>query len=942
MPLDPNTLVPSSGVIFGSWCQARFPEDSGASLEQIHYNFESRIGRKLHIVGTYMHFDDWNTSFPGTMQQNWANGGRLLFFRWKPDQAPGTARWQAIADGVYDTYLDAVFTKMKNWAGGTGTNALATNKFFLAFHHEWDGSDWQTWGEPGDTATQGVARYRDAFIHVKARRDAIGASNALLCWIVTGGSSTNQAKWLPGYPGDANVDYIGFEPYNSWNCLSGLNWRWPAQNWQTFLNWAQTNAPTPPIMIGEFGCTEHIDPNSGAFLTPSKADWFQDAVQGVIPTLKLAPYNRIKNVNYFHSAPSCPNWIDTTTASYNAFIVMANDPHLLPDMSVGSGGAGGAGTITRIGSAGNSANATSVNVTTPAGISNGDVIPAIGICSDVRTMTAPAGWTVAAGWPQTGGGAKFYVWTKDTVVSGDSSTAFTFNTDAANKIIVELGVWHSTNGFPSGYLDQLTFLAQDATDTTYTTQQITSTTDNSWGVAIFGTRGSSPTAWSPATGLTELQDIQHTSTGATTMALNDSNGSVGASGTNWGSFNETNISTNNGGGISFFLKPNVTAGGGGGTGELIFRDAATGSHASSATPTVTIPSATVAGDLITVGFTTSTITPTVTADPSGYDIDIRDHTNQRTRIYTKIAAGMPGTVSSDASTTVGPTLSTTGSKTTLFCLVYADPNRSQLVSNPSFEVDTSGWSVGGSVPPTLARSVVRAHHGTASGLITWGTGGTFPQIQTSLAGLVIGKQYAASAWVYVPATNPAIKLAIGSGPVGLASTVNDAWQQVYVEFTASSTLDNTLQVWPDVSPTSGQQAWVDEILVWPLPIEAIASTVETITQATHTTPAVTTNTNGCWIVNIVMDRGIAAGNTTVWTAPTGETKRAERYETGTSASTLIASDGAQENPPGTYGQKTFNSDLATTNAVMWTIAIAPAQAAAGAGASIRPGPIPIN
>jgi len=418
-------------------------------------------------------------------------------------------------------------------------------------------------------------------------------------------------------------------------------------------------------------------------------------------------------------------------------------------------------------------------------------------------MTAPAGWTVASGFPADGGSCRFYLWTKDTVTSGDSSTAFTFNTDAANKIIVELGVWHSTNGFPAGYLDDLTFLAQDASDTTFTAPQVTSTADNSWGVAIFGVRGTDPLAWSPATGLTELRDIQHTATGATSMALNDSNGSVGASGTNWGAFNETNISTNNGAGISFLIKPNVTAGGGGGTGALIFRDAATGSHASSATPTVTVPATTVTGDIIIAGFTTSTITPTVTADPASYNVNIRDHTNQRTRIYTKIAAGTPGAVSSDASTTIGPTLSTTGSKTTLFCVVYANP------------------------------------HGTA-------------------------------------------------------------------------------------------------------PIEAINSAVELITQASHMTPAVSTVTNGCWVVNVWMDRGIAAGNTTIWTLPSGETKRAERYETGTSASTLIVSDGAQANSPGNYGQKTANSDLATSNAVMWTIAIAPAVAAGGGAAQQRPGPIPIN
>lgn len=130
-----------------------------------------------------------------------------------------------------------------------------------------------------------------------------------------------------------------------------------------------------------------------------------------------------------------------------------------------------------------------------------------------------------------------------------------------------------------------------------------------------------------------------------------------------------------------------------------------------------------------------------------------------------------------------------------------------LITNTSFETDTSSWSATGSPLPTLARSTVRAQHGTASGLVTWGAGGT-PAVETTLYGLDVGVTYTASAYVWVPATHPAVRLGIAGGTTGSASTTNDAWQRITVTWTATST-SHRLQVTPATAPTSGQQVWVD-------------------------------------------------------------------------------------------------------------------------------------
>lgn len=132
-----------------------------------------------------------------------------------------------------------------------------------------------------------------------------------------------------------------------------------------------------------------------------------------------------------------------------------------------------------------------------------------------------------------------------------------------------------------------------------------------------------------------------------------------------------------------------------------------------------------------------------------------------------------------------------------------------LVTNPSFETNTDGWSATGSPAPTLARSTVRAQHGTASALVTWGAGGT-PAVETTLFGLEFGVTYIASAQVYVPTGSPAVRLGIVGGATGTASATNDAFVQITVTFTATSAV-HTLQLTPSTAPASGDQVWVDTV-----------------------------------------------------------------------------------------------------------------------------------
>jgi len=92
-------------------------------------------------------------------------------------------------------------------------------------------------------------------------------------------------------------------------------------------------------------------------------------------------------------------------------------------------------------------------------------------------------------------------------------------------------------------------------------------------------------------------------------------------------------------------------------------------------------------------------------------------------------------------------------------------------------------------------------------------GGQFPAVQTVVTSLVIGQQYTASAYVWVPSGGRAASLfVVGISGAGAASTVNGDWQRITYTFTATAT-SHTLQVIPSDYPQSGRQVWVDGVQV---------------------------------------------------------------------------------------------------------------------------------
>lgn len=116
-------------------------------------------------------------------------------------------------------------------------------------------------------------------------------------------------------------------------------------------------------------------------------------------------------------------------------------------------------------------------------------------------------------------------------------------------------------------------------------------------------------------------------------------------------------------------------------------------------------------------------------------------------------------------------------------LSYRDPaDVGNFVDNPSFEVDTTGWTGFGSGVPVRVNTVA-AQDGSWEGRAAYSSG--LSGIQTTVSNLTIGRTYIASGYVWNPVGNPSVGLTIGGGTSTRTNT-NGVWQRLSRTFTATS------------------------------------------------------------------------------------------------------------------------------------------------------------
>ncbi|MFD8521738.1 glycosyl hydrolase [Streptomyces capillispiralis] len=229
----------------GAWFGAFVPHER-ADLEDKVKAYEERVGRKLDIVYTYHDMSlPEGTRREGqllTPEEQRVGDDRMLLLSWESKWWGGTKRqqptWKEIAAGELDaSVIDVQARRIKEYGERTG------KKVFLSFDLEMDTRT------PGNgTPAEYVAAYR----HIHDRFRELGVDTVVWTWIITG--YLNHADLFERmYPGDAYVDWIGYNQYNYYRCHA-TDWLTFEQTQTASHDWIREHiSDDKPLMLSEFG-----------------------------------------------------------------------------------------------------------------------------------------------------------------------------------------------------------------------------------------------------------------------------------------------------------------------------------------------------------------------------------------------------------------------------------------------------------------------------------------------------------------------------------------------------------------------------------------------------------------------------------------------------------------------------------------------------------------
>lgn len=339
--------MPATTVNMGPAVSSLYVPAEGAWLgfadgARAYSDIEADLGRKLDIVHEFDHFDSYDTAgenFPGTAQQTLIDGGRMLLWNWKPRNAANTVNylWGDVASGVYDSKIDTTADNIVEWE-----TSNPGRKTFMAYHHEPE-------DDVGTFGTQ--AEYVSSYQRVRDRFTARGVTSVIYVWVVTG-YKARVDFWNGMYPGDAYVDWLGYDPYPA-TCtgFDGTNdpfltafgehpgqagvddsgkyrfYKWAtgvgggSRDDGTSNDYVKSGDLTKPIMAAEWAPSE--DPAAPADrMVPIFQDWKAAVEQNTYP--------QIRAWVYWESGESgtCTHRINITAATKAAFKATSDLPAL--------------------------------------------------------------------------------------------------------------------------------------------------------------------------------------------------------------------------------------------------------------------------------------------------------------------------------------------------------------------------------------------------------------------------------------------------------------------------------------------------------------------------------------------------------------------------------------------------------------------------------------
>jgi hypothetical protein len=223
-----NVPVPANAAYFGAWANpSGVPQPSPAQIEAFTETLESQLGRTLRL---HMHYYNWASgsapSFPDQAMTYDATYNRIPLVTWKCGDSDAN---------VYNGNDDALLT----------ATAQAVKAYKLPIFIRWY---WEMNLKPGANGqdclgSDGPGGYIKAWQHITALFRQQGATNVSWLWNPAGAAQDADSK--PYYPGDAYVDWIGFDGYDK----VGAN-TFPAI-FSPF--YTEFNSNQKPILIAETG-----------------------------------------------------------------------------------------------------------------------------------------------------------------------------------------------------------------------------------------------------------------------------------------------------------------------------------------------------------------------------------------------------------------------------------------------------------------------------------------------------------------------------------------------------------------------------------------------------------------------------------------------------------------------------------------------------------------
>ncbi|NNE72649.1 MAG: hypothetical protein HKN26_03220 [Acidimicrobiales bacterium] len=257
---------------------------------------EERLGRDFQMVRLYKVGRD--EPFFTAEETRLADEGRILVYSWKVLNQPGA--WVRVAGGEFDDALENAARQI----AGSGHTVL------FSLHHE---------PEDNVPAAGSNADYVAMMRHAHEVMEPIAGSQ--LVWFINyrGHSFGSYEQVEAMYPGDDVIDWISWNPYNWFGCQDLAEWKSFEEQAARFYQWATTEHPGKPLMIGETATNEDpADPDR-------KARWIADMGAALQDR-----YPEVRAVLWFHQSGAtnfCERRWDTSPQSVDAMVALAGDPY---------------------------------------------------------------------------------------------------------------------------------------------------------------------------------------------------------------------------------------------------------------------------------------------------------------------------------------------------------------------------------------------------------------------------------------------------------------------------------------------------------------------------------------------------------------------------------------------------------------------------------------